>query len=103
MDTRRRIKEVPGINEEKIGPLQSYPFDESSTPGQTAQEEIFSAAGLEFPLDTGRKDQSDSLRRGEGRGLPPEQAGEKTEYQGSDQNFLHEKPQKRIARVSSTD
>jgi len=72
MDGRRRIKEIPGINEEKIGPLQSYPFDESSAPGQTAQEKISSAAGLEFPMDTGRKDQGDSLPRGEGRGLPPE-------------------------------
>ena len=72
MCARRRIKEIPGINEEKIGLLQSYPFDESSAPGQTAQEKIFSAAGLEFPMDTGRKDQGDSLSRGESGGLPPE-------------------------------
>jgi hypothetical protein len=72
MDGRRRIKEIPGINEEKIGLLQSYPFDESSAPGQTAQEKIFSAAGLEFPMNTGRKNQGDSLPRGEGGGLPPE-------------------------------
>jgi hypothetical protein len=72
MNGRRGIKEIPGINEEKIGPLQSQTFNESSSPGQTAQEKISSAAGLEFPMDTGRKDQGDSLPRGEGRGLPPE-------------------------------
>jgi hypothetical protein len=72
MGGRRRIKKIPGINEEKTGPLESQAFDESSSSGQTAQEKISSAAGLEFPLDIGRKDQGDSLPRGEGRGLPPE-------------------------------
>jgi len=84
MDGRRGIEEISGINEEKIGPLQSQTFDEGGSSGQTAQEEIFSAAGLEFPMDTGRKDQGDSLPGGEGRGLPPEQAGGKTKHQGSD-------------------
>ncbi len=77
MDGRRGIKEIPGINEEKIGLLQSQPFDESSSPGQTAQEKIFSAAGLEFPMDTGRKDQGDSLPRGRAGDCPQSKPGKK--------------------------
>ncbi len=72
MDGRWGIEEISGINEEKVGSLQSQPLDAGSASGQTAQEEIFSAAGLEFTMDIGRKDQGDSPLRGEGRGLPHE-------------------------------
>jgi hypothetical protein len=50
-------------------------LNESSSPGQTAQEEILSSAGFEFTINIGRKNQGYGMIKERGRRLSPERTG----------------------------
>jgi len=71
MNPRIRIKKVTGVNEKNTLLPFAELFDKGCTPGQTAKQEVFSAAGLHFALDIGRESNGEGFSRGGGRLLRP--------------------------------
>jgi len=109
-----RIGKVTGVHKKNILLFPAELFDKGRTPGQTAKQEIFSAAGLHFALDIGREYNGEGFpRRSIGR-LGPSRKGKQKKKKKCCQNLVQKSHleitepfipthQKRISRVSSTE
>jgi hypothetical protein len=114
VNPRIRIKEITRINKKNSLLFLTKLLDEGPPPGQTAKQEIFSAAGLDFALDIGRESQGEGFSRVGGRCLRPSGNGEQEDEESYSQSFAQKSllkiidtfvpsHQKRVSRVSSTE
>ena len=78
---RIRIKKVAGVNKKNLLLFLAKLFDKGRPPGQTAKQEVSSAAGLHFTLDVCREGNGKGALRVGGRHLRPSRSGEQEDEQ----------------------
>ena len=76
MNPRIRIKKVTGVDKENTFLFLTELFDKGCAPGQTAKQEVSSAAGLYFSMHICRENDRKGFSRGSGRHLRPSRNGE---------------------------
>lgn len=80
MNPSIRIKKITGVNKKNALLLLTELLDKGCTPGQTAKQEVFSAAGLHFTLDIGSESNGDGFSRvGVWRLRPSRKGGQEDE------------------------
>jgi hypothetical protein len=101
MNPRIRIKKVTGVDQENTFRFLTELFDKGCAPGQTAKQEVSSAAGLHFSMHVCRESEGKVFSRVSGRRLRPSRNGEQEDEQKHSENLAQGSLLKRDDLVQS--
>jgi hypothetical protein len=90
MNSRVGVEKIPAIDKENPFSFLADLFDKGGAPGQTAKQEVPSAAGLYFSEHVGRENDREIFSAAAGQGLRPAGHGEKKKEQKNSENLAQE-------------